>query len=843
MAIPNQTPYNIFTANGISTVFPYEFYLLNAFDLTVSINGVEQSSGFTISGIGNVNGGEVTFLTPPANGSVILLERVVPTYRLTEYQDNGDLLAETVNKDFDRLWMAIQQAFIYLGLALTRPLLGGPFNAHGYRIENLGDPVNPQDAVTKKWFSDQNAISLAKTLRVPETAIPQLPPISGRAGKLLAFDNGGSPRMVLPASGSATDVMLQLAMPDGMKHIGRCGSIEELITIEPEYVGQLISVSSYYGEPISQISANPGGGYFWYDREDITTPPNGGSVIVTNGGKRWKAVKTEFTPEDFGAIGGDEQIDTDSLQRLFDSKEKISPAMGTYYLDNLYRSSSGYDSWMTYNYVLKIDGFSGVADLSKATIVMPEGAQRITAIIILNSTGTIILPKIIGNMQDTVMPSGYIDDCAVRIGAGCKNLTVISTGIDHYPGHGIITRHYTQDGVATLDEGIPYDINIVATGVRHCWQSGIVPITGDTIRIQNSDVQFSGSTENANGRVATIGHNYHCESVAGAGGLNNRLRNIWIQNCNGFNARMHGLMAHTAIDNLNVLNNNFRYNVIDGGRFEAAAHKITSSGNHYSNNGGCGVTFNCGSLTAAGYPLLQHAATYHDVIENNGLDGFKDLSGSKSLVVSGSIGLNGGDGVIFQENGEQSLSNVTIFNNGKGATAVKYAINGGASSYSNVRIYNSAPEVNIQRAFNFRARSRVANVIVDENSSGFDVLDGHPAYFPANDGLLRLSGTYGTITGRRMLVNSKGAGAWLMPDHFDYIVISFTASADMFFPNPSSRNLLNQFSLEILSGSQTATVKVQSGTVNGTTQFAVSAGHVYSLRYTTPSNLQVTQIS
>lgn len=39
-----------------------------------------------------------------------MLERVVPTYRLTDYRDNGDLLADTVNKDFDRLWMAIQRS-------------------------------------------------------------------------------------------------------------------------------------------------------------------------------------------------------------------------------------------------------------------------------------------------------------------------------------------------------------------------------------------------------------------------------------------------------------------------------------------------------------------------------------------------------------------------------------------------------------------------------------------------------------------------------------------------------------------------------------------------------------
>jgi hypothetical protein len=78
--------------------------------------------------------GDVVFVTPPANGAVVMLERVVPTYRLTDYQDNGDLLADTVNKDFDRLWMAIQRAFIYLGLALRRPLFGGPFDAQGIEL-------------------------------------------------------------------------------------------------------------------------------------------------------------------------------------------------------------------------------------------------------------------------------------------------------------------------------------------------------------------------------------------------------------------------------------------------------------------------------------------------------------------------------------------------------------------------------------------------------------------------------------------------------------------------------------------------------------------------------------
>jgi len=220
MSVPNQTPYNIYTANGLTTVFPYEFYLLNAGDLAVSLNGSIITSGYTISGVGNVDGGEVSFLTPPANGVTVMLERVIPTYRLTDYQDNGDLLADTVNKDFDRLWMAIQQAFIYLGLALTRPLLRGPFNAKGYRIESLGYPVNSSDAANKQYVEDVAAGTLNRTLRVPENYVRVIPAIGSRRRQLLAFDDFGNPITVLPESGSASDVLIVLAGADGADRIG-----------------------------------------------------------------------------------------------------------------------------------------------------------------------------------------------------------------------------------------------------------------------------------------------------------------------------------------------------------------------------------------------------------------------------------------------------------------------------------------------------------------------------------------------------------------------------------------------------------------------------------------------
>ncbi|EIQ9141973.1 hypothetical protein LV647_002685, partial [Escherichia coli] len=232
MSVPNQTPYIIYNANGLTTVFPFEFYIISASDIQVSLNGTPVTTGFTVSGVGNVSGGDLTFLTPPANGTVVMLERVVPTYRLTDYQDNGDLLADTVNKDFDRLWMAIQRSFIYLGLALRRPLLGGPFNAEGYRIEKLADPVDTQDAATKNYVDQVGVRNLNRTLRVPENYVAPLAPAEQRANRLQAYNAEGNPIFVRPESGSAADVLVDLASTDS-------GKGDALIGVKQPYSGSV----------------------------------------------------------------------------------------------------------------------------------------------------------------------------------------------------------------------------------------------------------------------------------------------------------------------------------------------------------------------------------------------------------------------------------------------------------------------------------------------------------------------------------------------------------------------------------------------------------------------------
>jgi alpha-tubulin suppressor-like RCC1 family protein len=110
MSVSNQVPFNTHTANGVSTSFSFGFLLLDPADLIVEVAGVQKTLGpdYAISGLGNPVGGSVDFTTAPASGKV-LIKRILTLQRLTDYQDNGDLLADTLNNDLDRIWQALQQ--------------------------------------------------------------------------------------------------------------------------------------------------------------------------------------------------------------------------------------------------------------------------------------------------------------------------------------------------------------------------------------------------------------------------------------------------------------------------------------------------------------------------------------------------------------------------------------------------------------------------------------------------------------------------------------------------------------------------------------------------------------
>lgn len=110
MPVPNQDPESQHVGNGVTTAFAYDFLLLNAADLEVYVAGVLKTLNvdYTVAGLNNQSGGSVTFGAAPANGAIVLLLRSMEVARDTEYQYAGDFQAPTVNRDYDRIWMVLQ---------------------------------------------------------------------------------------------------------------------------------------------------------------------------------------------------------------------------------------------------------------------------------------------------------------------------------------------------------------------------------------------------------------------------------------------------------------------------------------------------------------------------------------------------------------------------------------------------------------------------------------------------------------------------------------------------------------------------------------------------------------
>jgi len=108
MSVAVQTPYNSYTGNGSTTVFPYTFTITKNTDLKVYKAGVLQTTGYTVSGVGVSGGGNVTFTPAPANTVLVELKRQLPLNRSIDYLTAGSLEADTLDADIDRSVLLIQ---------------------------------------------------------------------------------------------------------------------------------------------------------------------------------------------------------------------------------------------------------------------------------------------------------------------------------------------------------------------------------------------------------------------------------------------------------------------------------------------------------------------------------------------------------------------------------------------------------------------------------------------------------------------------------------------------------------------------------------------------------------
>ena len=155
----------------------------------------------------------VPFGTVP-NGVEVIVRRDTKNDNMYNVLDGGAPFSRlTLDENYKQLLYLTQEFSEGLGLDGLRNNL----NMNGYRVLNIGTPVNYGDAVNKGYADTQTAQTISyvealntRTLRTPEV-IDVLPPAASRANKVLGFDFSGRPIASLPLSGSAAELALDLA--------------------------------------------------------------------------------------------------------------------------------------------------------------------------------------------------------------------------------------------------------------------------------------------------------------------------------------------------------------------------------------------------------------------------------------------------------------------------------------------------------------------------------------------------------------------------------------------------------------------------------------------------------
>ncbi|MBC7432013.1 MAG: hydrolase [Rubritepida sp.] len=148
-----------YATDGVQAAFTYPFPIFAVGDLEVRLDGVRQFGGYSTTGAGVSEGGQVVFATAPANGRRLTLLRRLRLARTTDFQENGVLRARVLNDELDYQVAAMQEA--------------------------------------------QDGLSNAIRLDPSETASMVLPLAGGRSGRVLGFDSAGNVAL-FPQGGAIT---------------------------------------------------------------------------------------------------------------------------------------------------------------------------------------------------------------------------------------------------------------------------------------------------------------------------------------------------------------------------------------------------------------------------------------------------------------------------------------------------------------------------------------------------------------------------------------------------------------------------------------------------------------
>jgi hypothetical protein len=116
-----------YTGNGATVAFSFPFRFIAETDLQVflTVGGVDTlqtlTTHYTVSNTGTEDGGTVAFLTAPATGARVTINRSVPITQETDYTANDPFPADTHEAALDKLTLAVQEQAAIVARSIKLP--------------------------------------------------------------------------------------------------------------------------------------------------------------------------------------------------------------------------------------------------------------------------------------------------------------------------------------------------------------------------------------------------------------------------------------------------------------------------------------------------------------------------------------------------------------------------------------------------------------------------------------------------------------------------------------------------------------------------------------------------
>jgi hypothetical protein len=231
MSLPANLRRDRYVANQGQTVFPYTFRIFAASDLVVErLRGTNTTTlqlnvDYTVSGVGNNAGGNVTLTQGAEQGDIIAIVSNQPNQRSTDFTESGDFRAAALNAEFDRIWIGIQQLAQDVSRQITRPLSDPTasyvlppaavrankylaFGPNGELTYPVAQPAGPNAAEAYWWGGTAGGTANALTLSIG--GAPSAYAAGQRFAFVVASNNTGAATLAVNSLGAKS-----IRRPDG----------------------------------------------------------------------------------------------------------------------------------------------------------------------------------------------------------------------------------------------------------------------------------------------------------------------------------------------------------------------------------------------------------------------------------------------------------------------------------------------------------------------------------------------------------------------------------------------------------------------------------------------------